>query len=39
MTYGGCAASIKQALSRVPGVSSLEANPSNKDVVVDASAV
>ena len=38
MTCGGCAASIQQAVSRVPGVSSVEANPSNKDVVVDASA-
>ena len=38
MTCGGCAASIKRAVSRVPGVSSVEANPSSKDVVVDASA-
>jgi copper chaperone len=38
MTCGGCATSIKRAVSRVPGVSSVEANPSNKDVVVDASA-
>ena len=38
MTCGGCAASIKRAVSRVPGVSSIEANPSTKDVVVDTSA-
>lgn len=38
MTCGGCAASIKRAVERVPGVSSVEANPSSKDVVVDASA-
>ena len=38
MTCGGCAASIKRAVSRVPGVSSVEANPSSKDVVVDAAA-
>jgi copper chaperone len=36
MTCGGCAASIKQAVSRVPGVSAVDANPSSKDVVVDA---
>ena len=38
MTCGGCAASIKRAVSRVPGVSNVEANPTSKDVVVDASA-
>jgi copper chaperone len=38
MTCGGCAASIKQAVSRVPGVSAVDANPSSKDVVVDATA-
>jgi copper chaperone CopZ len=38
MTCGGCAASIKRAVSRVPGVSSVAANPSSKDVVVDTSA-
>jgi len=37
MTCGGCAASIKRAVERVPGVSSVEANPSSKDVVVDVS--
>jgi copper chaperone len=38
MTCGGCAASIKRAVSHVPGVSSVEANPTSKDVVVDAAA-
>ncbi len=38
MTCGGCAASIKRAVSRVPGVSDVEANPSSKKVLVDASA-
>ena len=38
MTCGGCAASIKQAVSSVPGVSGVDANPSSKDVVVNASA-
>ena len=38
MTCGGCAASIKQAVSRVPGVSGVDANPSSKDVVVNMSA-
>jgi copper chaperone len=38
MTCGGCAASIKRAVSRLPGVSAVDANPSSKDVVVDASA-
>jgi len=38
MTCGGCAASIKRAVSRVAGVSNVEANPSSKDVVVDTSA-
>ena len=37
MTCGGCAASIKRAVSRVAGVSAVDANPSTKDVVVDAS--
>ena len=37
MTCGGCAASIKRAVSRIPGISSVDANPSNKDVIVDAS--
>jgi copper chaperone CopZ len=38
MTCSGCAASIKRAVERVPGVSTVEANPSTKDVVVDMSA-
>ncbi len=38
MTSGGCAASIKRAVSRVPGVSSVEAHPTSKDIVVDADA-
>ncbi|HEX5689525.1 MAG TPA: heavy metal-associated domain-containing protein [Roseiflexaceae bacterium] len=37
MTCGGCAASIKRAVSRIPGINSVDANPSNKDVIVDAS--
>ncbi len=37
MTCGGCAASIKGAVSRIPGINSVDANPSNKDVIVDAS--
>ena len=38
MICGGCAASIKQAISRMPGVSAVDANPSSKAVVVNASA-
>ena len=38
MSCGGCAASIRTAVARVPGVSAVEANPETKDVVVDASA-
>lgn len=38
MTCGGCATSIKRAVGRVPGVSAVDANPSSKDVVVDAAA-
>lgn len=34
MTCGGCAASITRAVTRVPGVSAVDANPSSKDVVV-----
>ena len=37
MTCGGCAASIKQAISHVSGVSSVKANPTSKDVVVATS--
>jgi copper chaperone len=38
MTCGGCAAAITRAVSRVAGVSNVDANPTSKDVVVDASA-
>jgi copper chaperone len=38
MTCGGCAASIRNAVLRVPGVRSIQADPARKDVVVDASA-
>lgn len=38
MTCGGCAASIRNAVLRVPGVHSIQANPASKDVLVDASA-
>jgi copper chaperone CopZ len=37
MTCGGCAASIKRAVARVPGVNTVEADPSSKDVVVEVS--
>ena len=38
MTCGGCAASVRNAVLRVPGVRSIEADPVSKDVVVDAPA-
>ncbi|HEU4325289.1 MAG TPA: heavy metal-associated domain-containing protein [Roseiflexaceae bacterium] len=38
MTCGGCAASIRSAVSRVEGVRSVTADPQSKDVVVDAAA-
>jgi copper chaperone len=38
MTCGGCAASVRNAVLRIPGVRSIEADPASKDVVVDASA-
>jgi copper chaperone CopZ len=38
MTCGGCAASVRNAVLRVPGVRSIQADPASKDVVVDASA-
>ena len=38
MTCGGCAASVRQSVLRVPGVRSIQADPASKDVVVDASA-
>ena len=36
MSCGGCAASIRSAVLRVPGVRAIEADPQSKDVVVDA---
>lgn len=36
MTCGGCAASVRKAVSRVPGVSAVTADPQSKDVVVEA---
>jgi copper chaperone CopZ len=38
MTCGGCAASVRNAVLRVPGVRSIQADPASKDVLVDASA-
>jgi copper chaperone len=38
MTCGGCAASIRNAVLRVPSVRSIEADPASKDVIVDAPA-
>ena len=38
MTCGGCAASVRNAVLRVPGVRSIQADPASKDVVVDAPA-
>lgn len=38
MTCGGCAASVRKAVSRVPGVSAVNADPETKDVVVETSA-
>jgi copper chaperone len=38
MTCGGCAASVRKSVSRVPGVTAVTANPETKDVVVEASA-
>jgi copper chaperone CopZ len=37
MSCGGCAASIRKAVSRVSGVSSVSADPQTKAVVVEAS--
>lgn len=34
MSCGGCAASIRKAVERVPGVESVSADPNTKDVVV-----
>lgn len=36
MTCGGCAASVRKAVSQVSGVSSVTADPQTKDVVVEA---
>ena len=38
MTCGGCAASVRNAVLRVPGVRSIQADPASIDVVVDATA-
>ncbi len=38
MTCGGCAASIRKAVSSVPGVSAVSADPETKRVVVEAAA-
>ena len=36
MSCGGCAASIRNAVLRVPGVRAIDADPASKAVVVDA---
>jgi copper chaperone len=36
MTCGGCAASVRKAVSQVPGVSAVTADPQSKAVVVEA---
>ena len=36
MTCGGCAASVRKAVSAVAGVSAVTADPQSKDVVVEA---
>lgn len=36
MTCGGCASSVRKAVSSVAGVSSVTADPQSKDVVVEA---
>jgi copper chaperone CopZ len=36
MTCGGCASSVRKAVSSVTGVSSVSADPQTKDVVVEA---
>ncbi len=36
MTCGGCAASVRKAVSQVPGVRGVTADPQTKDVVVEA---
>lgn len=36
MTCGGCAASVRKSVSRLPGVSTVNTNPETRDVVVEA---
>jgi copper chaperone CopZ len=36
MTCGGCAASVRNSVSRLPGVSAVNTNPVTRDVVVEA---
>ena len=36
MTCGGCAASVRKAVSSVAGVNAVTADPQSKDVVVEA---
>ncbi len=36
MTCGGCAASVRKAVSSVAGVNAVTANPETKDVVVES---
>jgi len=36
MSCGGCAASIRNAVLRVPGVRAIDTDPESKDVIVDA---
>lgn len=36
MTCGGCAASVRNSVSRLPGVSAVNTNPATRDVVVEA---
>lgn len=36
MTCGGCAASVRKLVSRLPGVSTVNTNPETRDVVVEA---
>ena len=38
MSCGGCAASIRNAVLRVPGVRAIDADPQSKAVIVDAPA-
>jgi copper chaperone CopZ len=36
MTCGGCAASVRKSVSRLPGVTAVNTNPATRDVVVEA---